>query len=691
LTDLPSYLDGLNPQQLEAVLHGGEPLLLLAGAGSGKTRVVTMRIAYLIDQRNVDPSSILAVTFTNKAAREMQERVESLVVSGNRVMIRTFHSFCAWLLRRNSQHLGLSPYFTIYDDDDAVSLLKTLNPGVPKGELKRISRWISRAKDDALRPDDDLSHISFDPSFPDMYQKYQTKLEEIGNLDFGDLILRTVELLRYNSMVKQRIQQRFQTILVDEYQDSNGAQYELLRELSGTDTSLCVVGDDDQSIYRFRGAEVKNILNFHKEFDNTKVIRLEQNYRSTDTILDIASQVVAHNSGRLGKTLWTENGPGSKAQLVYLESHDEEAHYVAELVDSDGNWGNTAVLYRTNAQSRAFESTLTRMGIPYRIVGSLRFYDREEIRDTLAVLAVISNPRDEVAFQRIINKPSRGLGAASVKKILDLAYRTEGDLIEASSLALGLMKGKASKGLEQFLKNIQTFRDNLDQMPLSDFILSVVQISGLLEYHRNQDEISGSTKEENLRELVNAAAPYDKGLAGLTEFLEHIELDRVEQEDQDQQDRLTLITMHNTKGLEFDRVIITGLEQGLFPRDEDDPEELEEERRLFYVAITRARKELIFTTCRRRMLHGQFKPAMPSPFIKEIPEDRIEVAGQAPSESRGDLFVGCGVYHDDYGSGVVVKRQDNGRDTVVVVRFESGRVAQFIAEFAPLEKISTWD
>ncbi|WP_028972734.1 ATP-dependent helicase [Spirochaeta cellobiosiphila] len=690
MNELPSYLDGLNPQQLDAVLHGSDPLLILAGAGSGKTRVITMRVAYLVNEMKVDPSSILAVTFTNKASREMQERISHLVGEESKVMIRTFHSFCAWFLRRNSHHIGVSSYFVIYDDDDVISLLKTLYPALPKSEHRQLARWISRAKDDGLTPGDDLSAISYDPDFPNIYKTYQDKLDSIGNLDFGDLILKTVLLLRNNDAVRTRVQQRFSTILVDEYQDSNGAQYQLLHALTGKDTSLCVVGDDDQSIYRFRGAEVKNILTFPNEFDNTKIIRLEQNYRSSETILNVASSVVAHNQGRLGKTLWTENGVGEKCSLHYLDSHDEEAQLVCSIVDADGQWGNTAVLYRTNAQSRSFESALTRMGIPYRIIGSLRFYDREEIKDTIAFLSLLANPRDEVAFQRIINKPTRGLGPASVAKIIDAAYRYEGDLIEASSFALGILKGKAVKGLEAFLRLYKQWVEDMELLPLSDLIMKIIEQSGLLDYHKNQDEITGSGKEENLKELVNASAVYDNGQEGLALFLEHIELDRVDESEEDNIDRLTLITMHNTKGLEFDRVIITGMEQGLFPRDEDDPEEMEEERRLFYVAITRARKKLILTTCKNRMLHGKFRPSLPSPFLDEIPSEYIEVYGESTA-SAGKFQTGSTIYHDDYGVGMVIKRQGNGKDTVLVIRFESGKVAQFIEEFAPIEQIGSWD
>ncbi len=680
----PSYMEGLNEQQLEAVTHRDNPLLILAGAGSGKTRVITTRIAYLIDQFGFDPSSILAVTFTNKAAAEMSERVHAMIPDAYGVMIKTFHSFGSWMLRRNAPLLGMKSHFTIYDDDDVISLLKTIFADAPRNELRRYSKDISRAKDDCLTPDDDLHTINPDPDFREIYRSYEKKLREIGNADFGDLISLPVRLLRENEELKKRIQQKFRVILVDEYQDSNGAQFQLLKELSGPDTWLAVVGDDDQSIYRFRGAEVKNILTFGESFLKTKVIKLEENYRSTGNILSIASSVVSNNSGRLGKTLWTRKGEGSKAKVYFTENQISEVQLCGENIIANGNFMSTAILYRTNAQSREFESTFRKMGIPYKLVGTLSFYSREEIKDTVAFLSFLSNTKDEVAFRRIVNKPSRGLGRVSQEKIYRELMSHSGDLLEASAAALKSMKGKGAKGLKEFCDTCNLLIKDLGSVDnLSPFVDRVIRESGLLEFHRAQDEIDHSQKVRNLEELVTAADQYQGGLNGLSEFLELIELDQtvLEQEENDP-DRVTLITMHNTKGLEFDRVFITGLEEGLFPRGDDDTdeEEIEEERRLFYVSITRAKKELFFTSTRRRMLYGRTEDRFPSRFLEELPEEFVDTEGEVSSAS-GEYKPGTRIYHEDYGVGVINKNLFNNGHTVLHAIFESGRTAVLMPEF----------
>ncbi len=697
MTSTPSYLESLNPEQREAVLHSGSPLLILAGAGSGKTRVITSKIAYLISEKGVDPRSILAVTFTNKAAREMSERVATMVGEATGTLIKTFHAFGAWLLRRYGASLGLAPAFTIYDDDDATSLLSGLTEKISRRDLSRYSRMISRAKDYCLGPEDDLRTISADPRLPELYALYERRIREIGNADFGDLILKSVELLREEEEVRRRIHGRFTTVLVDEYQDSNVAQYQLLKMLAGPQTYLCVVGDDDQSIYRFRGAEVQNILTFKDSFPRTRVIRLEENYRSTKTILDIASAVVSNNSGRLGKTLRTSNPIGSPAVLAHFSGHEEEAQFCANLLD-DGNLGGTAVLYRTNAQSLAFETLFTRLNIPYRLVGALRFYEREEIKDSLALLSLLVNPRDEVAFRRIVNKPARGVGAASVSKVLDLSAETKSDLLAAAGIATGRLSKRAAGGIETFVRLVALLRDQLETVPLYQFVQAAITESGLLQYHKAQDEITGSQKLRNLDQLVNAASEYGQGLEGLTLFLEHIELDRsqVAGEDEDDGERATLITMHNTKGLEFDRVIITGLEDELFPgRKEEYDDDIEEERRLFYVSITRARRELYLTSCRTRLVWGRLMPMYPSRFLSEIPEALIEIRDNAVAgtEARADntdtgYEPGQAVYHDEYGPGTIFKKWYSGRQLMVLVQFETGKVARFFPKFQSLERIS---
>jgi len=680
----PKYMQGLNEQQLEAVTHKENPLLILAGAGSGKTRVITTRIAYLIDQFGFDPTSILAVTFTNKAAAEMSERVHAMIPDAYGVMIKTFHSFGSWLLRRNAGLLDMKTHFTIYDDDDVISLLKTILTDTPRNELRRYSKDISRAKDDCLTPDDDLHSINPDPDFREIFSLYEAKLREIGNADFGDLISLPVRLLRENEALKKRIRQKFRVILVDEYQDSNGAQFQLLKELAGPDTWLAVVGDDDQSIYRFRGAEVKNILTFSESYPKTKVIKLEENYRSTGNILSIASSVVSNNSGRLGKTLWTRKGEGKKGRLFYTENQISEAELIGDNILANGDYINTAVLYRTNAQSREFESTFRKMSIPYRLVGTLSFYSREEIKDTVAFLSFLSNTKDEVAFRRIINKPSRGLGKVSQEKIYRELRSHSGDLLSASAEALKDMKGKGAKGLKEFCDTCTLLIEALDSVDnLSPFVDRVIRESGLLEFHRAQDEIDHSQKVRNLEELVTAADQYSGGLDGLSEFLELIELDQtvLEQEENDP-DRVTLITMHNTKGLEFDRVFITGLEEGLFPRADEyaDSDEIEEERRLFYVSITRARKEIFFTSTRRRMLYGRTEDRYPSRFLEELPEDFVDTEGDV-SDASGEYKPGTRLLHDDYGVGIVNKNLFNNGHTVLHVVFESGRTAVLMPEF----------
>lgn len=678
----PDYLESLNPQQLEAVTHYGNPLLILAGAGSGKTRVITTRIAYLVDTAGFDPRSILAVTFTNKAAREMAERAASLSPGAQGVMIRTFHSFGAWLLRRNAALAGLSPGFTIYDDDDSLTLLHSTQNSRRKQDLKPYVRMISRAKDYALGPEDDLTAISSDPELPRLYKLYQERLDKMGNADFGDLIMKPVWLLEGVEELRRRFHQRFKAVMVDEYQDSNVAQYKLLKTLSGPETDVCVVGDEDQSIYRFRGAEVQNILNFSREFPATRVIRLEENYRSTGRVLAVASAVIANNQERLGKTLWTRNPEGSKARLVYLRDHEEEAEYCARLLH-DRRYSDTAILYRTNAQSLSFESVFLRQGIPYRIVGSLRFYEREEVKDVLSFLAFLANPLDEVAFRRIINKPARGIGSATLQRILDQSEG--GDLLTACTALLPDLGGRSAGGLNGFIDLYKQLQQMLESAPLTELMELLIKESGLYEYHKKQDEVAATQKTANLEEMVNAAADYGRGPDALVSFLEDIELDRSRvAAEEESGEYVTLITMHNTKGLEFSRVIITGMEEELFPGNRDFREvDYEEERRIFYVSLTRAKKELILTSCRSRFIWGRRNLQSPSCFLREIPQEILEIEGDDRPGAAGTLTYspGEGVYHDAYGTGVVVKSWLNGERELIIVRFESGRSATFYPEY----------
>ena len=729
---MPSYLASLNPEQLAAVRHEGGNLLILAGAGSGKTRVITTKIAYLVRARGVDPESILAVTFTNKAAKEMRDRAAAIESRCSRAVMRTFHSFGAWFLRRNAEAAGLDSNFTIYDDDDQTTLLHGLLPQYNRSECSRLVQAISRAKDLGLDPDSPgLAAFLTDPEERRIYAMYQEKLRSTGNVDFGDLIGLPARLLARDEAVRRRTRQRFRVILVDEYQDSNVAQFELLRLLAGPGSEdgdprsprpayVCVVGDDDQSIYRFRGAEVRNILRFPELFPGTEIVRLERNYRSFQSILDVAGQVVSRNSGRLGKKLVAERLGGAKPKLALLDDEEAEAAYCAreckERVAGGGRWSDVAILYRTNAQSRTFENLFVREKIPYRIVGSSRFYDREEVKDALAYLAMLCNPRDEVAFKRVVNKPARGVGETSVELVLDSAASLGGDLMAASRSPVEGLRGKARSGLKDFAALLGSLGESLDGKTsegdsLASLARLLVEDSGLLEHHRSQDEVAGTQKAANLEELVNAASLYPRSREGLTEFLETIELDRsIAGEQAEAADAVTLITMHNTKGLEFPVVIATGLEQGLFPREEEEGEDLEEQRRLFYVAVTRAKDELKLTSCHWRRLHGKLFETGPSRFLGEIdsaflrrspkahagpaarpfgsgaysPGSRAGAARPDSSSAppRESWRAGIAVYHEDYGAGYVLKVSPTpSSGPLVVVRFETGKQAQFFPKF----------
>ncbi|MCL2209396.1 MAG: ATP-dependent helicase [Treponema sp.] len=760
----PPYLEPLNEEQKKAVLHTGKPLLILAGAGSGKTRVITTKIAWLITEQGMDPRSILAVTFTNKAAREMAERARQIEPRAEGAMLRTFHSFGAWFLRRNGNFAGLNSSFVIYDDDDVISLLSGIMENAPKPEVKQCAHNISRAKDYFLSADDpQLVKIDSRKKFRGIYKRYEKRLAQIGNVDFGDLIKKPVEILQNHVEVAKRFHDRFKVIMVDEYQDANVAQFNLLKELCGPETYVCVVGDDDQSIYRFRGAEVKNILEFPDRFSGADIIRLEKNYRSTDPILKTASSVVDNNRGRLGKTLYAEKGKGTLPVLAYLPNQDEEAAFCAEKItvsvkNGESSWSDWAVLYRTNAQSLGFETLFLRKSIPYRIVGSLKFYEREEIKDALALLALLVNPRDEVAFRRVANKPARGVGAVTIDKIIEASGGYNSNLLEAGR---GIdLSAKARAGFDKFIKVIEEaasileasdesmtgaeMSDNVSETKeekkhkrakkekqglksgegLSVCVEKLLISSGVAEYHRTQDEISGNSKIANLQELLNTASKYRNNRNGLLEFLEDIELDRSMEENfgSNTQNSVTLITFHNTKGLEFRRVIMTGLEQGIFPRNEIKDDELEEERRLFYVGATRAMDELYLTYCMVRRMYGRTQVSQPSIFLREIDkqglqtENRTEqstyterrpfigrsfnpfnlngmtanATADAVIEERAGYKRGQRIFHDDHGFGAVMEVKESDDGPVVRVRFDSGQEKRFLSEYQgrAYEKVS---
>lgn len=732
----------LNPEQLEAVQHEGSPLLILAGAGSGKTRVITTKIAYLISEKGFLPSSILAVTFTKKAAKEMTERAQKLEPLSVHSQIRTFHSFGSWFLRLHHQEAGVDPNFTVYDDDDVTTLIRKAIPALSKQEASHLAHKISLAKDYCLESDsEDLVHIDNNPEFPEYYAAYEKRLRETGNVDFGDLIMLPVLVMRMKENIRSYMHSRFKVIMVDEYQDSNVAQFALLQQLTGPSTYVCVVGDDDQSIYKFRGAEVKNILTFADHFPGTKVIKLQKNYRSVSPILSVADAVVKNNKERLGKTLEAVREGGKKPVIVFLPNQDDETAFCAEMIQKTHRQGvpysHWAILYRTNAQSLGFETEFLHRKIPYAVVGSLKFYEREEIKDVLSFLAFIANRKDEVSFRRIINKPARGIGLVTQDKIVDLSRKESAvslmndyNIFDACCETSTSASKKAREGLQSFIDIVSELimdlgdRDNRhlssqaalfaaaanpslettvskpsdDEQKLSAFIEKLIRLSGFAEYYQAQDEITGTQRVSNLQELVNSAMVYPKNREGLLEFLDHIELDRtleLENEDDGDKDAVTLITIHNTKGLEFPRVILTGMEHGIFPRRDKTEEELEEERRLFYVGITRAKDELYLTSCAMRRIYGSSNYMEISPFLLEAKGASVDVIGTqpsafkrstAPAVSSGNPLYdrwrkGVRLFHDDYGYGCIIDTDDSDDDYVISVQFETGEIKRFLPKY----------
>ena len=713
--ELKRYLELLNPEQKKAVEHCGSPLLILAGAGSGKTRVITTKIAYLINQKGYEPYQILAVTFTKKAAKEMQDRAVSMEERAKDSMIRTFHSFGSWFLRKYYEEAGVDKNFTVYDDDDMTTLVSKANPSLTKQQAQSVAHKISLAKDYCYTPDSiELDKISSRQEFRDAYRNYQTRLRQTGNVDFGDLIMLPVMVLEKFEAVRRQMHYRFKVIMVDEYQDSNVAQFKLLKALSSPDTYVCVVGDDDQSIYKFRGAEVQNILSFEDEFEGTTLIRLERNYRSTSKILFAADKIVSQNEDRLGKTLIAERGEGKKPVLVFLPNQDDEASFCANMIEKSYEKGcpysDWAILYRTNAQSLTFEHVFLKEKIPYQVVGTLRFYEREEIKDMLCFLSLVANSKDEVSFRRIINKPSRGIGEVTQEKLIQAAIGDDGltDLVESCRKNADGLSKKAKEGVNHFVSLMDELKNLIDDVKnkekkLSEFVNVIMNKSGLLDYYTAQDEIAETQKAANMQELVNSAVFYEFSRDGLLSFLDHIELDRtLENDEEESSDKVTLITLHNTKGLEFERVIITGLENGIFPRQYKNEEELEEERRLFYVGITRAKDELYITSCAERRLYGRTEAMEPSRFLIEAGDKPFRVIGEKPEEyvyqvsgvpsgdfdsyaesdyknshSRSDKnnpwAKGTRIYHDDYGYGQIVKSSHTDGELVIEVQFESSR------------------
>jgi len=707
------HLSVLNEQQREAVVHEGKSLLILSGAGSGKTRVITTKIAYLINQKNVNPYSILSVTFTKKAANEMKERAIAIEPESEKSQIRTFHSFGSWFLRKYYEYAGVEASFTVYDDEDMATLVKKSIPSLSSKEAHTAARQISLAKDYCLFPEDDLSFIGSEFDLNDIYSKYEKRLRETGNVDFGDLILLPVRILQNEPDIASYIHNRFSVIMVDEYQDSNIAQYKLLQVLSGaqegTSSYVCVVGDDDQSIYHFRGAEVQNILTFPECFPGTDIIRLEKNYRSTARILNAASLVVQKNQNRMKKNIIADRGDGASPVLAFLETAEEEAAFCSSLIEKSiakgGKYSDWAILYRTNAQSLSFEKDFLHKRIPYKVVGSLKFYEREEIKDTLAYLSFYANNRDEISFRRIVNKPSRGIGDKTQDKIRDYSVENNCNLLDAMTAMSADLSKKAREGVEAFCKiytALNTFFEDTKDKHLSDFIARLITDCGLDEYHKASDEIEGTQRLANLQELVNSAVSYECSLTGLLAFLDTINLDRSLELESDTKslDFVTLITLHNTKGLEYDKVIITGLEEGIFPRNDKAGADLEEERRLFYVGITRAKNELYVTSVSKRYMYGNLQFMRPSPFLTEA-ASAFKIIGKKPfsfatggygkyssfaSQYGNKSYLaekwtkGTRIYHDDYGEGVIVAARFIDEEYKIDVRFAGG-VKTFLPEY----------
>lgn len=640
--------DTLNDRQKEAVLHTDGPLLILAGAGSGKTRVLTHRIAYLIAEKGVNPWNILAITFTNKAAHEMRERVDKIAGSeGGSVWVSTFHSTCVRILRRHIDRLGYDNNFTIYDADDQKTLIKEIcrkmNIDTKKVKERALLAQISHAKDELLNPDEMEMNAGADfnqKRAAQVYREYQAALRRNNALDFDDLICKTVELFQNCGDVLQSYQERFRYIMVDEYQDTNTAQFKFVSLLASRYENLCVVGDDDQSIYRFRGANIGNILGFERVFPDAKVIRLEQNYRSTQNILDAANNVIHNNIGRKDKALWTDRGSGNRIHFRPFDNAYDEAEYIASDIKSKkyqgtSDYGQCAVLYRTNAQSRLLEESFISEGIPYDVVGGVNFYARKEIKDLLAYLKTIDNGKDDLAVKRIINVPRRGIGAASVNKVQDFADHMGISFFEAMQRIDEITSiGKAGEKLRNFALMIMMFRTKLQHGTLEDLITDVVETTQYTKELEESDDDDAEDRLQNIDELISKVVSFEQEReelgeeASLSAFLEEValvaDIDGVDKDD----NKVLLMTLHSAKGLEFSQVYLAGMEDGVFPSymtiTSDDPTEIEEERRLAYVGITRAKDDLTITYAKQRMLRGETQYNPISRFIKEIPENLMD-------------------------------------------------------------------
>ena len=651
-----SIYDTLNKEQKEAVFHTEGPLLLLAGAGSGKTRCLTHRIAYLIDEMGVKPWNILAITFTNKAAGEMRERVNQLVDYGaDQVWVSTFHSMCVRILRRHIDRIGFANEFTIYDTDDQKTVMKNickrLDVNTKIYKERALLGAISSAKDELIGVNEYALNAANDMNqrtYAMVYREYQEALQKNNALDFDDLIVKTVELFKSCPEILDSYQERFRYIMVDEYQDTNTAQFELVRLLAQKNRNLCVVGDDDQSIYKFRGANIRNILDFEKYFPEAEVIKLEQNYRSTQSILDAANAVISNNERRKDKALWTERGSGELVHFRQFDNAYEEAEYIADDVcrkvrKQGAKYKDFAVLYRTNAQARLLEERMIMEGVPYNVVGGTNFYARAEIKDILAYLKTIDNGRDDVAVRRIINIPKRGIGAVTVEKIEDYAQMRDVSLYDAMEMADEIMSlGKTAAKIRPFVQLIRELRKASSELTIAELIQKIVEKIQYAQYLQDNDDESAEDRIANVDELITKAVAYQEmhDEANLTEFLAEValvaDIDKVEDDD----NRVLLMTLHSAKGLEFPHVYLAGMEDGLFPGQAaiwtNDQEDIEEERRLAYVGITRAMNDLTLTCARSRMIRGETQYNPVSRFVREIPEELLDNKLAEPKHARQD-------------------------------------------------------
>ena len=742
-----SIYDTLNPPQREAVAQTEGPVLILAGAGSGKTRVLTHRIAYLMDEKGVNPWNILAITFTNKAAQEMRERVDKLVGFGSEsIWVSTFHSACVRILRRHIDNLGYDTNFTIYDTDDQKSLMKDvcrkMNIDTKIYKERSLLAQISHAKDELLTPDDMEMKAAGDYNMKkvaSVYREYQAALRKNNALDFDDLIVKTVELFEKCGAVLEYYQERFKYSMVDEYQDTNTAQFKFISLLAQRYQNLCVVGDDDQSIYKFRGANIGNILGFEHVFPDARVIRLEQNYRSTRNILNAANQVIANNTERKAKTLWTENEEGSKVHFRQFLNAYEEAEYVAGEIgklkrNGLGNYRDCAILYRTNAQSRIFEEKFIAANIPYKLVGGVNFYARKEIKDLLCYLKTINNARDDLAVQRIINVPKRGIGATTLGRVQDYADNMGISLYEALRVAEEVPSiGRSLSKIDGFVTFIQMLKSKADVLTVEEILQEVIDSTGYVAELEAEDTEESRARIENIDELISKTVAYQEAMeeqnqpATLSGFLEEValvaDIDTVDPD----QDYVLLMTLHSAKGLEFPKVFMVGMEDGIFPShmtiSYGDDGEMEEERRLCYVGITRAMKDLTLTCAQQRMIRGETQYNRVSRFVREIPRELVDLGhtiqekkpkveeliptpakyskmkeilqgrNYKPREFKVtkanslDYEVGDTVRHIKFGVGIVKEIVEGGRDYEVTVEFDKVGVKKMFASFAKLKKI----